>query len=67
MVNCQTLRIDEATAEEYVSIRGELRRLGRPIPSNDVWIAALAMQHEMPVVSRAHHFDLVPNLTRIGW
>jgi predicted nucleic acid-binding protein len=67
VANCRVLRIDEATAREYADIRGELRRAGRPIPGNDVWIAALARQHAMPVLSRDEHFDFVPKLKRVTW
>jgi predicted nucleic acid-binding protein len=45
-----------ATAESYAQVRDELRRKGRPIPENDVWIAALARQHDQPVVARGFHF-----------
>jgi tRNA(fMet)-specific endonuclease VapC len=65
--NCRLLRIDEATADEYATIRGELKRAGHPIPANDAWIAALARQYAMPVVSRDEHFDLVPDMRRLGW
>jgi predicted nucleic acid-binding protein len=61
------LSIDLATASVYARLREDLRRRGRPLPENDVWIAALARQHELPVVSRDTHFDLVPGLKRIGW
>lgn len=64
---CRILRIDEATAAEYALIRGELKGVGHPIPSNDAWIAALARQHGMPVVSRDQHFDLVNGIQRIVW
>ena len=64
---CRVLSVDNETASEYALIRGELRRSGRPIPGNDVWIAALARQHALPVLSRDHHFDVVPGLRRIGW
>ena len=67
LTDCRILRIDEATAYEYAEIRGELKRAGRPIPGNDVWIAALARQHAMPVISRDEHFDCVPRLKRIWW
>lgn len=67
VANCRILRIDEATAAEYARIRGELKRSGRPIPSNDVWIAALARQHAMPVLSRDEHFDRVPQVKRVAW
>jgi predicted nucleic acid-binding protein len=65
--NCRVLNVDAATAGEYAILRGELRRTGRPIPANDVWIAALARQHSMPVISRDEHFDSVPKLTRLAW
>jgi predicted nucleic acid-binding protein len=58
---------DEPTAERYAQIRGELKRIGRPIPSNDLWIAALARQHALPLLSRDQHFDAVPGLKRVGW
>jgi tRNA(fMet)-specific endonuclease VapC len=61
------LLVDEATAEVYSQVRDELRRTGRPIPENDIWIAALAWQHRQPVVSRDGHFDYVPDLQRITW
>ncbi len=38
-----------------------------PIPANDAWIAALALQHRMPVLSRDEHFDAVPGLYRESW
>ena len=65
--SCRILNVDEATTEFYAGIRTELKRTGQPIPGNDVWIAALARQHALPVLSRDHHFDLVPGLRRIRW
>jgi tRNA(fMet)-specific endonuclease VapC len=44
-----------------------LKRSGRPIPANDAWIAALALQHRLPVLSRDEHFDVVPDLDRRTW
>jgi tRNA(fMet)-specific endonuclease VapC len=67
VADCRILCVDEKTAVEYARIRGELRQAGRPIPSNDVWIAALARQHSMPVLSKDAHFDLVPQVKRIEW
>ena len=61
------LPIDVATAGHYAAVRDELRRQGTPIPENDVWISALARQHELPVVSRDEHFDLVLGLDRRVW
>ncbi len=59
--------VDEETADTYAQVRAELRRAGRPIPENDVWIAALARQHGQEVVSRDGHFDSVEGLRRISW
>jgi predicted nucleic acid-binding protein len=51
----------------YAEVRDELKRSGRPIPGNDLWIAALARQHALPLLSRARHFDFVPGLKRVAW
>lgn len=64
---CTVLPVDESTTETYAQVRHELREKGRPIPENDVWIAALARQHHQPVVSRDVHFDEVPGLRRLSW
>lgn len=61
------LPIDLATTVHYAAVRDGLRRRGTPIPENDVWIAALATQHGLAVVSRDEHFDRVPDLVRRGW
>jgi|SRR5579871_1869446 len=61
------LNVDEETALEYAGLRGELKAAGTPIPSNDIWIAALCRQHSHAILSRDRHFDLVSGLKRIGW
>ena len=61
------LAVDQTTAEVYSRVRYELRVKGRPIPENDIWIAALARQHLQPVVTRDEHFDKVSELQRVGW
>jgi predicted nucleic acid-binding protein len=61
------LLVDETTTETYSQVRNELCQAGRPIPENDIWIAALARQHRQPVVSRDGHFDYVPGLRRVTW
>ena len=61
------LDVDEQTAGHYADLRIELKRLGRPIPSNNVWIAALCRQHSLPVQSRDRHFDVVSGITRLSW
>ncbi|MDR3702337.1 MAG: PIN domain-containing protein [Candidatus Sulfopaludibacter sp.] len=61
------LSVDETTANEYAEVRYELKRRGRTIPGNDIWIAALARQHALPLLSRDRHFDFVAGVKRIGW
>ena len=59
--------MDRLTADSYAAIRAEVKSQGQPIPANDVWIAALARQHRLPILSRNHHFDAVPGLGRLTW
>lgn len=61
------LDITRETAEHYAGLRLELRRAGAPIPSNDLWIAALCREHKLPVLSRDRHFDRVRGLRRLEW
>lgn len=61
------LPIDEETTRHYAEVRQHLRRAGTPIPENDLWIAALAHQHALPIVSRDTHFDLVEPAVRRSW
>jgi tRNA(fMet)-specific endonuclease VapC len=61
------LDIDERTTIPYTAVRTELKKAGTPIPSNDVWIAALCRQHSLPLLSRDRHFDAVPGLKRLEW
>jgi tRNA(fMet)-specific endonuclease VapC len=65
--DCLVLDIGEATTHDYANITLELKRMGKPIPTNDIWIAALCRQHSLPLLSRDRHFDLVTGTKRIGW
>jgi tRNA(fMet)-specific endonuclease VapC len=65
LVECATIGLETASA--YADIRLSLKAAGTPIPVNDTWIAALARQHQLPVLSRDTHFDAVENLERISW
>ena len=53
---------DEKTARQYADIYVALRAAGRPIPTNDLWIAALARQHRLQLLTFDRHFDAVPGL-----
>lgn len=61
------LPVTDETKIAYATLRVTLKRSDRPIPANDAWIAALALQHRRPVLSRDRHFDVVPHLERKGW
>lgn len=65
--DCFVLDITEPTTEHYAEITLELKRKGKPIPTNDLWIAALCRQHSLPLLSRDRHFDLVSGTHRIEW
>lgn len=60
----QILWPDEQTTHQYARIWLQLRRQGTPIPTNDLWIAALALQHTMALFSRDGHFDHLAQLPR---
>jgi tRNA(fMet)-specific endonuclease VapC len=55
------------TARWYAQIRNHLRAKGRPIPDNDIWIAALAQQHGLILVTRDAHFGEVDALPVLAW
>ena len=58
---------DTATAQEYGPIKNILRQKGRPIPENDISIAAIAQQYQLTLVSRDEHFREVDGLSVIRW
>src|SRR5437016_3533658 len=61
------LEITADTASNYADIRHALKQRSAPIPSNDAWIAALARQHGLPILSTDIHFDSVPGIQRVEW
>ena len=63
----EILDVTGTTATCYAEIRNESNQAGSPIPSNDVWIAALCRQHSLPILSRDRHFDVVKGLRRVAW
>ena len=54
--------IDLSTAEHYATVYRDLRQRGRPIPTNDIWIAATALQHDLVIFSYDRHFREVAGL-----
>jgi tRNA(fMet)-specific endonuclease VapC len=56
---------DEQTTHHYANLYRQLRQQGTPIPTNDIWIAALAVQHDLVLHARDRHFDHLPQLVRV--
>ncbi len=56
---------DEQTAHHYAAVYRQLRKQGTPIPTNDMWIAALVLQHSLVLLARDAHFDALAQLTRL--
>ena len=65
--NNVVLGCDTNTARRYGEVKNELRVKGRPIPENDIWIAAIALQHDLTLVTRDTHFDEIENLKTTVW
>ena len=57
-----TISLDEETAHRYSEIVVYLRNSGTPIPTNDIWIAASAMQYGLRVITTDSHFERVPQV-----
>ena len=61
------LTCDTETSQQYGKIKNSLRVKGRPIPENDIWIAAIAKQYELTLISRDEHFKEIRELSTISW
>ena len=59
------LYADDQTTQSYANVYRQLRAQGTPIPTNDMWIAALALQHSLALFARDAHFDHLPQLARL--
>ncbi len=55
------------TAQRYGEVKAGLRARGTPIPENDIWIAALALEHDLALATRDSHFALAPEITTVAW
>ena len=58
---------DVETARYYGEIKSDLKKKGRPIPDNDIWIAALTHQHRCILVTRDKHFSEVDLIQTVSW
>ena len=60
----EVLFADRETTDVYARLFVQLRRAGTPIPTNDLWIASLALQHQLVLLSRDEHFDKLPQVSK---
>lgn len=61
------LSVTAETAEIYGRVKNQLGRRGRPIPENDIWIAAIALEHDLELAARDVHFGEVEGLRLLSW
>lgn len=61
------LTCDAETARRYGEIKNRLRTKGRPLPENDIWVAAVALQHDLLLVARDAHFHEVEDVSLLEW
>jgi len=59
------LYADEQTTHHYSAVYRQLRKQGTPIPTNDMWIAALVLEHSLVLCARDAHFDALAQLPRV--
>jgi len=68
LVTSSTILVcDAETAQQYGKVKNKLRLKGRPLPENDIWIAALALRYELILVTRDAHFQEVESLKTTAW
>lgn len=64
---CEVLNVNVLIADEYSTIRKELKDKGKPIPENDIWIAAICRSNGIPLATRDKHLDYVDGLEVISF
>ena len=65
LLNCKTLLPDAMTADIYGNIKSVLVRKGKPIPENDIWIAATARQYNLPLFTTDNHFKEIDSISLV--
>ncbi|WP_315821289.1 PIN domain-containing protein [Paraflavitalea speifideaquila] len=63
LLRCTVLSADQATAEACAKVKAALLKKGKPIPENDIWIAATALQYNLPLYTKDSHFSEVDNIS----
>ncbi len=64
---CPVIPQDLETARCYGELKARLQQMGQPIPENDIWIAACALQHDLILATNDHHFDRIEDLRVEAW
>lgn len=64
---CNVIGANAETSDTYGAIKAELLQKGKPIPENDIWIAAVAKQYDYTLVTRDKHFNEVDGLQVVNW
>ncbi|MEZ4887300.1 MAG: type II toxin-antitoxin system VapC family toxin [Chitinophagales bacterium] len=64
---CIVLNVDFLVANQYAAIRKQLKSIGRPIPENDIWIAAICMVNNLALATHDKHFQYVDGLQLFDW
>ena len=64
---CAVIGTDAVTAQHYGLLKAQLKKKGRPIPENDLWIAACALQHGLILATRDGHFNDIEGLQLQAW
>lgn len=67
VLNNTILDCNAATAKLYGDIKSRLKEKGQPLPENDIWIAAIAQEHDMILVTRDSHFQIIESLQTESW
>ena len=67
LLRCIILQADKTTGDFYGSVKALLMEKGKPVPENDIWISAIALQHHLPIITRDNHFKAVEGLKTIKW
>lgn len=66
-LSMRILPCDLHTGRKYGEVKAVLQNLGKPIPENDLWISALALQHNLVLATRDEHFSFIPGLLCDRW
>lgn len=64
---CEIFEITERTSEYYADIKYFLKKSGKPIPENDLWIAAIAKEHDFTLITRDKHFKNIDLIKSEEW